>query len=94
MSMNLQCNMVELIQTPTYITDMCMMNDTGTIGYKYTGKRALAALLRYKEWYENWMIECFEYEQESGVGEEVDVVLFLLFRGFLLWTSPFFFLSP
>ena len=70
MSMNLHCNMIELNQTPTYITYMCMMDDTGTIGYKYTGKKALAALLRYKEWYENRLIERFEYEQESGVGEE------------------------
>ena len=70
MSMNLNCNLIELWQTPTHITYMCMMDDTGKLGYKYTGKKALAALLRYKEWYENRMIKIFEYEQECGASEQ------------------------
>ena len=50
MSMNLHCNKIDLWQTPTHITYMCMINNDGKIEYELTGKKALRALYIYIEW--------------------------------------------
>jgi hypothetical protein len=49
MSMNLHCNQVELWQTPTYVTHMCLMNKDG-IAADATGDEAVRALRCYLEW--------------------------------------------
>jgi hypothetical protein len=37
--MNLHCNNVCLIQTPTQITDMCMVQTDGTVAWELKGKK-------------------------------------------------------
>ena len=53
MSMNLYCNIddkqVDLVQTPTHITYMCLTESDG-IHYQVTGKKAVRALRCYLEW--------------------------------------------
>lgn len=49
MSMNLHCKQVELWQTPTKITYMCMTFAKGKVT-SVKGKRAAAALKRYLWW--------------------------------------------
>lgn len=49
MSMNLNCNLVELWQTPTSITYMCLETDQGFLN-EVKGKQAKAALARYIHW--------------------------------------------
>lgn len=48
MSINLQCNKVELWQTPSYITYMCLMTPDGVKEAK--GVEAIRALKCYVEW--------------------------------------------
>ena len=52
MSVNLHCNVIELRQTPTQITDMCMVQADGTIPWELTGKKAKHALWIYIKWLE------------------------------------------
>lgn len=47
--MNLHCNHVNLWQTPTWITNMCMMDADG-IHFEFKGKKAVRALKAYLEW--------------------------------------------
>lgn len=48
--MNLHCNMIELWQTPTYITYMCMTFDDGEPKTRVNGNQAKEALQRYIHW--------------------------------------------
>lgn len=48
MSINLHCNKVNLWQTPTYITYMCLMTTKGV--EDAAGERAVQALKCYVEW--------------------------------------------
>lgn len=52
MSMNLKCNQIELWQTPTHISYMCMITDSngGLFSCTLRGKKAAIALSRYKQW--------------------------------------------
>lgn len=50
MSMNLHCNQIELRQTPTQITYMCMVQPDGSVSSELTGKKAKHALHIYSEW--------------------------------------------
>ena len=50
MSMNLHCTGIELYQTPTQITEMCMVQPNGTIEGELTGKKALQAIQIYIQW--------------------------------------------
>jgi len=54
MSMNLHCDVgglkIDLIQTPTYVTYMCMVQSDGKISGQVTGKEAKRALYIYLEW--------------------------------------------
>ena len=48
--MNLHCNQIELRQTPTTITYMCMVQRDGTIEGQVTGNKAKQALQIYIQW--------------------------------------------
>lgn len=50
MSMNLHCNRMELRQTPTQITFMCMVQRNGRVPDKVTGAKAKQALRVYSQW--------------------------------------------
>ena len=50
MSMNLHCNRIELQQTPTHITYMCMVQPNGQISPVVTGQKAKHALQIYIQW--------------------------------------------
>lgn len=50
MSMNLHCTGVELRQTPTQVTYMCLVQPDGKIACELKGKKALHAMQIYKEW--------------------------------------------
>jgi DUF1680 family protein len=50
MSMNLHCDQIELQQTPTYITYMCMVDSDGEVQGELTGKNARRALEIYCFW--------------------------------------------
>jgi hypothetical protein len=54
MSMNLNCNTVCLRQTPTHVTDMCMVQADGTVAWELTGKKAKHALWIYIKWLEGY----------------------------------------
>lgn len=49
MSMNLHCNKMQLWQTPTWVTYMCLITDKG-FKPEVKGKQARAAANRYMEW--------------------------------------------
>ena len=49
MSMNLHCNNVDLWQTPTYITWMCMAEKDG-YSMEFKGVKAKRALQAYIQW--------------------------------------------
>jgi len=74
MSMNLFCNQVDLWQTPTHISYMCMIDDNGNMDPK-TGKKAVAVLKRYIE-YVRYRLSSIrfssdeEYELEKGVTDD------------------------
>ena len=48
--MNLHCNRMELRQTPTYITYMCMVQPDGSIPDEVAGLKAKHALQIYSQW--------------------------------------------
>lgn len=50
MSMNLHCDVIELWQTPTQITFMCMVQPDGAVPFELKGKKAKHALEIYKQW--------------------------------------------
>jgi len=50
MSMNLHCNRIELQQTPTHITYMCMVQPNGKVSPAVTGQKAKHALQIYIRW--------------------------------------------
>lgn len=50
MSMNLMCDELELYQTPTHITYMCLVNKSGLVRPKVTGNKAKRALQMYLRW--------------------------------------------
>lgn len=52
MSLNLQCNLVDLWQTPQHITEMCLMDHEG-VQPNVTGKEAVRALRGYLRWAES-----------------------------------------
>lgn len=52
MSMNLHCSAIELRQTPTQITNMCMVQADGTVPWELSGKKAKRALWIYIKWLE------------------------------------------
>lgn len=41
---------VNLYQTPTHITDMCMTNDRGVVQEQVKGGKAIGVLHRYRHW--------------------------------------------
>ncbi len=49
MSMNLHCNKLDLWQTPTHITYMCMMTHEGVYS-ELNGNDAIRALRIYMQW--------------------------------------------
>lgn len=51
--MNLNCNRCNLFQTPTHITYMCMTCDDGEIHFELNGKKAIAPLMRYIQYYKD-----------------------------------------
>ena len=48
--MNLHCNRMELRQTPTYITYMCMVQPDGSIPDEVAGLKAKHSLQIYSQW--------------------------------------------
>lgn len=50
MSMNLNCRGFDLQQTPTLITNMCMVQPDGTAPWSLKGKKAIHALRIYSRW--------------------------------------------
>lgn len=54
MSMNLNCKSggvtIPLRQTPTQITDMCMVQPNGKVAWEVSGSKARHALAIYCEW--------------------------------------------
>jgi len=48
--MNLYCNKLDLWQTPTDITMMCLTQPNGTIAQEVKGKAAIRALMIYRTW--------------------------------------------
>ncbi|GIU69177.1 MAG: hypothetical protein KatS3mg002_0413 [Candidatus Woesearchaeota archaeon] len=57
MSMNLYCNKLNLVQTPTKITYLIMTFDDGKIYFKVRGQKAKGALERYCRWLETLVPE-------------------------------------
>jgi len=61
MSMNLSCVIdgyeVDLYQTPTHMSDMCMAQDDGSTPWELTGDKAKGAMFRYL---------CYKQEQDQG----------------------------
>ena len=50
MSMNLNCNLVDLLQTPTSVTKMCVATPDGYTMEDLTGYEAQRALQAYISW--------------------------------------------
>jgi hypothetical protein len=54
MSMNLHCtlggNPINLRQTPTRITHLCLVQPNGKVAWRLTGQKAKHALAIYREW--------------------------------------------
>jgi hypothetical protein len=73
MSMNLYCNKVELRQTPTWVTNICMMTDKGP-AYNVTGKDAQRALLCYIEWIKSLGRTSWDSSEQEDVDEEVAIM--------------------
>lgn len=48
--MNLHCNKLDLWQTPTDITMMCLTQPNGTIAQEVKGKAVIRALMIYRTW--------------------------------------------
>lgn len=65
MSMNLYCNKIELWQTPTYISYMCMVSSSGLILSVVKNKRAKQALYCYIHWVKSTL---------NGVWEDPEVL--------------------
>jgi thiaminase len=72
MSMNLHCNKLDLWQTPTQITYMCLVQPDNEIASNVAGKKARHALAIYRKWVEynqtniiNWQNEydCANYKK-------------------------------
>ena len=57
--MNLHCNRMDLRQTPTYITNMCMVQADGSIPGEVTGIKAKHALQIYVRWIESSLNGCW-----------------------------------
>ena len=70
MSMNLHCNMFEMRQTQTHASYMCMIEDSGIVNSEYKGKKALAVLKRYQQWYEWQLQDILNYKAQSNTSEE------------------------
>jgi hypothetical protein len=55
--MNLNCSLngiaIDLRQTPTYISNMCMIQPSGKVAMLVTGKKAKHALYIYTMWVKN-----------------------------------------
>ena len=66
MSMNLHCNNVELWQTPTYITYMCMALKDG-YSFEFKGVNARRALYAYMQW------AMSRFDSFCGTDEELKV---------------------
>ena|ERR1017187_10425465 len=68
MSMNLHCESdkikVELTQTPTQITNMCVVQPDGTLLVELTGKKAKHALRIYIEWVAGSLNGLYQTEKE------------------------------
>lgn len=69
MSMNLHCNQLDLRQTPTWVTNVCMMTDKGPAS-NVTGKEAHRALLCYIEWIKSLGRTQWTSKEEKEVREE------------------------
>lgn len=48
--MNLQCDKIDLVQTPTYVSYMCMVGPNGEIPNELTGNAARRAIHIYCYW--------------------------------------------
>lgn len=83
MSMNLSCSEVELWQTPTHITHMCLMEASGTVAFEVKGKRAVRALYMYMEWVRShcdgvWSDEQLYKQRVESVNKHIAQVLNIL----------------
>ena len=81
MSMNLYCNLVNLRQTPSRITNMCMVQPSGNVHWELRGKKARHALQIYIKWCEGLAEEHGVWEDwedldsfREGIGEHVKSV--------------------
>jgi len=70
MSMNLHCKQLELWQTPTHITYMCVMQDDGKISSNLKGKKARRALYMYRQWVRSCINGVWDDEEERKSHEE------------------------
>lgn len=72
--MNLHCNKMDLWQTPTYITHLCLMDHDG-IHLEVKGKAAARALRCYFEWVKSLrphsVITTKEQEEENNDHDEM-----------------------
>ena len=64
--MNLQCNLVYLRQTPTEITNMCLVQPSGDIPWEVTGNKARHALQIYIQWLKGTLNGAFEDVEEHN----------------------------
>jgi hypothetical protein len=56
---------IELFQTPTFISHMCMVKPNGEIPYSVTGENALRALQSYLQWIES---------KQNGIFHDTEVL--------------------
>jgi len=76
MSMNLHCNNMELLQTPTHITYMCLMRHNGVKCGKVKDKDMQRALRIYAQWVESTISSCItrNKKEEDQFNERCDFV--------------------
>ena len=89
MSMNLHCKIddeqIDLVQTPTHITYMCLTESAGRRCY-LTGKRAIRALRCYLEWNRGrldgiWNSDIEHINMKDIVEEHINYILDLINTG-------------
>lgn len=66
MSLNLHCNKIDLRQTPTFVTEMCMVQSDGDMPWELSGKKAQHALWIYIQWLHGTLNGAYESTQAAN----------------------------
>lgn len=67
--MNLHCDKLDLRQTPTWISNICMMTDDGP-SFELKGKDAKRALRCYIMWVSSFNRTSWKSEEQAAVDDE------------------------